>query len=117
MPRQLAEGDVGTGEAAGSRVIGGENEDSKEDGEGLGGSPEGREVKWGLLPEGLQIASKPAALDGSLLGQLIYMRSDAPHGWLVGTIKETFDQSTPRLFKKIEISGDPEPRFHQIIQV
>ena len=28
------------------------------------------------------------------------MRWNAPYGWLVGTIKEKFDQSTPRLLKK-----------------
>ena len=39
-----------------------------------GGIAEGREVKWGILPEGLSVASKPAALDASLLGRLIYMR-------------------------------------------
>ena len=56
--------------------------------------------KWGILPDGLRVAEKPAALDGSLIGRLIYMRWNAPHGWLVGTIKEKFDQSTPRLLKK-----------------
>ena len=59
-----------------------------------------REVKWGLLPEGLQPAPKPAKLDGSLVGQLIYRRWETPHGWLLGKIDKKFDQSTPRLFKK-----------------
>ena len=71
-----------------------------DDGEAAGGSAEGREIKWGILPEGLQVSNKPANLDASLIGRLIYMRWHVPHGWLLSTIKEKFDQSTPRLFKK-----------------
>ena len=59
-----------------------------------------REVKWGLVPEGLQLAPKPAKLDGSLIGMFIYLRWATPHGWLLGKIEKKFDQSTPRLFKK-----------------
>ena len=77
-----------------------EHDGSDDEGAGTGGSPEGREVKWGLLPEGLKVADKPATLDASLLDRLIYMRWDAPYGWLLGTIKVKFDASTPRLFKK-----------------
>ena len=46
------------------------------------------------------MATKPVGLTTDLVGSLIYMRWNAPHGWLVGTIKEKFDQSTPRLYKK-----------------
>ena len=59
-----------------------------------------REVKWGLLPEGLQVAPKPDALNDSLKDKIIYMRWPTPHGWLVGTIKEKFTQATPRLYAK-----------------
>ena len=96
----MVDGAAGPGEAGGSGVTDEGMDGEEEDGEDVGGSAEGREVKWGLLPEGLHIASKPDALDASLIGRLIYMRWNAPHGWLLGTIKEKFDASTPRLYKK-----------------
>ena len=37
---------------------------------------------------------------GSLIQKKIFMRWDAPHGWLLGTISVKFDSSTPRLAKK-----------------
>ena len=93
-----SEGDAGQGEGSSSGVN--DADDDEEDCEGPGGSAEGREIKWGILPEGLQVAPKPDTLDASLIDRLIYMRWDAPYGWLVGTVKEKFDQSMPRLFRK-----------------
>ena len=57
-----------------------------------------REVKWSL-PEGLLVAEKPAKLDDSLVGKIIFMRW-GDHGWLVGKISEKFTTATPRLFSK-----------------
>ena len=58
-----------------------------------------REVKW-HLPEGLQVSPKPLKLDDKLVGSLIFMRWEAPHGWLVGQVNEMFTAATPRLFAK-----------------
>ena len=59
-----------------------------------------REVKW-HLPEGpLVVSPKPTKLDDKLVGSLIFMRWDAPHGWLVGKVTEMFTPATPRLFAK-----------------
>ena len=58
-----------------------------------------REVKW-HLPEGLVMSPKPTKLDDKLVGSLIFMRWDAPHGWLVGKVKEMFTPATLRLFAK-----------------
>ena len=58
-----------------------------------------REVKW-YLPEGLVVSPKPTKLDDKLVGSLIFMRWDAPHGWLVGKVTEMFTPATPRLFAK-----------------
>ena len=57
-----------------------------------------REVKCSL-PEGLVVAEKPARLDDSLVGALIFMRW-VNYGWLVGKISEKFTTATPRLFNK-----------------
>jgi len=57
-----------------------------------------REVKWSL-PEGLVVAEKPATLDDSLVGAIIFMRW-VKYGWLVGKISEKFTTATPRLFNK-----------------
>ena len=53
-----------------------------------------REFKWGL-PEGLQVAAKPAKLDDALMGMIIVMRWAAPYGWEVGRIANTIKPSTP----------------------
>ena len=53
-----------------------------------------REVKW-HLPEGLVVSPKPTKLDDKLVGSLIFMRWDAPHGWLVGKVTEMFTPATP----------------------
>ena len=58
-----------------------------------------REVKW-YLPEGLVVSPKPTKLDDKLVGSLIFMRWDAPHGWLVGKVTEMFTPATPLLFEK-----------------
>ena len=55
-------------------------------------------MKWSL-PEGLVIAEKPATLDDSLVGAIIFMRW-VKYGWLVGKISEKFTTATPRLFSK-----------------
>ena len=46
------------------------------------------------------MAEKPATLDASLVNAKIFMRWEAPHGWLVGVITEKFTNATPRLFAK-----------------
>lgn len=77
--------------------------DVDEEGKGedaLAAAADQREIKWGLLPEGLTVAPKPASLDDSLKGKLIYMRWASPHGWLLGTISEKFTSASPRLFAK-----------------
>ena len=61
--------------------------------------PTAREVKWSLPREGLVVAEKPAMLDDSLVGALIFMRW-VNCGWLVGKISEKFTTATPRLFNK-----------------
>lgn len=79
----------------------GGDDESDGDDDGAAEVAAGREIKWGLLPEGLQVVTqKPTKLDASLVDHLIYMRWNTPHGWLLGTIKQKFDQSTPRLYKK-----------------
>ena len=84
----------------------GEKDDSSDDdsvaGVGAGGEEDltQREIKWSSLPDGLTVSAKPLVLDDSLCGKNIYMRWDAPHGWLLGTISVKFDQSTPRLVQK-----------------
>ena len=79
--------------------------DVDEEGEGegedaLAAAADQREIKWGLLPEGLTVAPKPASLDDSLKGKLIYMymRWASPHGWLLGTISEKFYQRVAAAF-------------------
>ena len=79
--------------------------DVDEEGEGegedaLAAAADQREIKWGLLPEGLTVAPKPASLDDSLKGKLIYMRWASPHGWLLGTISEKFYQRVAAAFCK-----------------
>ena len=44
--------------------------------------------------------AKPALLDETLVGCIIFMRWAAPHGWLVGKINDKFTPQTPRLFAK-----------------
>ena len=77
--------------------------DVDEEGEGegedaLAAAADQREIKWGLLPEGLTVAPKPASLDDSLKGKLIYMRWASPHGWLLGTLSEKFYQRVAAAF-------------------
>ena len=59
-----------------------------------------REIKWPSLPEGIKVASKPSALDASLVGQLIFICWEAPYGWSMGTITELITSAIPCLFKK-----------------
>ncbi|KAL1504379.1 hypothetical protein AB1Y20_010785 [Prymnesium parvum] len=58
-----------------------------------------QEVFWNLS-DALKVDEKPLRLDDSLMGRMIYMRWDTPHGWLVGTITQRFTQETPRLAAK-----------------
>ena len=60
-----------------------------------------REVKWAPL-SGLKdkVLPKPAQLDDSLVGKLVYLRWVTPWGWTLGVITERLTSSTPRLFKK-----------------
>ena len=92
------------GEASGAAAVA---EEEEEEGEEAGAADDGaeaaaarREVKWGTLPEGLLVSSKPGALNDALKGRLIYMRWPTPHGWLLGTVTERITQATPRLYAK-----------------
>ena len=101
------DGAAGQGEAGTSSGGSGHEqvEDSEDEMEEPGGSPEGREIRWGILPEGLHVADKPVVLDASLIGQLIYMRWNAPHGWLVGTIKEKFDGIDAAAVQEVQLQS------------
>ena len=57
------------------------------------------EVKWSPL-SGLKVLPKPAKVDASLVGKLVYLRWESPYGWMLGVIKEQITSATPRLFKK-----------------
>ena len=85
-------GEEAAGEEAGEEEAGEEAEEAEE-------VAARREVKW-YLPEGLVVSPKPTKLDDKLVGSLIFMRWDAPHGWLVGKVTEMFTPATPRLFAK-----------------
>ena len=74
--------------------------EDEEGGDTLEAAAGRREIKWGVLPEGLTVAPKPGILDDSLINKFIYMRWETPHGWLLGIIKEMFTSATPRLFTK-----------------
>lgn len=74
-------------------------DDYAEGDDGESDAPPVQEIRWGLLPEGLEVAPKPTQLDASLVRQLIYMRWER-HGWLLGKITHMFDSSTPRLYAK-----------------
>ena len=93
-------GEEAAGEEAGEEEAGeeevGEEEAGEEEAEEVAAR---REVKW-YLPEGLVVSPKPTKLDDKLVGSLIFMRWDAPHGWLVGKVTEMFTPATPRLFAK-----------------
>ena len=87
--------------------------DVDEEGEGegedaLAAAADQREIKWGLLPEGLTVAPKPASLDDSLKGKLIY--SCAGHRHMAGCwvpSPRSFTSASPRLFANLicESSG------------
>ena len=88
---------LGSREEAGEEEVGEEAEVEAEEAEEVATR---REVKW-HLPEGpLVVSPKPTKLDDKLVGSLIFMRWDAPHGWLVGKVTEMFTPATPRLFAK-----------------
>lgn len=88
---------LGSREEAGEEEVGEEAEVEAEEAEEVATR---REVKW-HLPEGLVVSPKPTKLDDKLVGSLIFMRWDAPHGWLVGKVTEMFTpRATPRLFAK-----------------
>ena len=89
-----------SGAADGDDEAGDDDADDADDADEAAEAAGRREVKWGLLPEGLQVSPKPDALNDSLVDKLIYMRWPTPHGWLIGTIKEKFTQATPRLYAK-----------------
>ena len=99
---QVGEDEVGEGEGeeAAADEGEGEGEGGDEDSAAANTTTARREVKWGLIPDGLQPAPKPAKLDSSLIGMFIYLRWATPHSWLLGKIEKKFDQSTPRLFRK-----------------
>ena len=84
-------------------------EDAESEGEGEADQEEDaeaevvsrREIKWGALPEGLEVAPKPTKLDDTLVGSMIYMRWGKPHGCCMGRVALKFTmQANPRLFKK-----------------
>ena len=58
---QSSEGGAERGEAGSSGVTD-VDVDSEDNGEGPGGSAEGREVKWGLLPDGFQVPTSQTPL-------------------------------------------------------
>lgn len=88
---ELMEGDANSG---------GQVSDSDDDGDGdeRQHAP-ANEIMWGQLPEGLVVAAKPTHLGDELVRQIIYYRWKK-FGWLIGTIVQKFDSSTPRLLAK-----------------
>lgn len=79
------------------------DDDSEQDPVGgeaeVGGAP-ANEIKWANMPDGLKVMSPPKKLDESLVGKLVFIRWEPPHGWCLGTISQKITNATPRLFKK-----------------
>ena len=69
-------------------------------GGGRGGCVDAR-GEVGATSPGLKVLPKPAKLDASLVGKLVYLRWESPAGWVLGTVKdEEITRATPCLFKK-----------------
>lgn len=56
------------------------------------------EVKWSV-PDGFKVANEPEKLDGSLVGEYIYLRWER-YRWQLGKITDQITSSTPCLFAK-----------------
>eukprot|EP00966_Prymnesium_polylepis_P278751 6439727-Prymnesium_polylepis.1 len=59
-----------------------EGEEGEEGEEGASGDARVTEVKWSV-PDGFKVAEEPAKLDGSLVGEFVYLRWER-YGWQLG---------------------------------
>ena len=95
---------------------GGGEEGGEEGDDGATGVNRVTEVKWSV-PEGFKVANEPEKLDGSLIGDYLYLRWER-YGWQIGKITAEITNATPRLFKSFHyrISGLMVVRGHRSSQ-
>ena len=81
-------------------LLGEGGEEADEGEEGAAEDSTTREIKWASLPDGLKVLPSPQKLDDLIVGKLVYIRWEPPHGWSLGIITHQITSATPRLFKK-----------------